>query len=260
MAIYGSDFTYDGTSLSSIDDDYILVSFEENDSETMYKRTINQSNITNDNYIKYYYGHMADQPITLKLTISRCEDALTKQDAKVLTDWLFANSDPRVLFVTPRTGDFGVFENVDFIGAFTTMNYEANHNAISFTFENISGYAFTKPQTFTIDTGEESSLTITNSGSQAGEVIYPEISVEPNETGTLAIAVGGVSTFSVQMTEGEPFVIRDRNMYKPNGTLYSFENLNNFNWPYLNNGDNVWSFTGDANITVTTRFLVTTGY
>lgn len=260
MSIFGSDFTFNGTSLKSIDADYFLVAFDVETETTAHQRTINQSSITNDGYIKHYYGHMADTALTVDLTITRCSnEPITKADATALSNWLFATSEPKVMYVTPVTGESAMYENVDFIGSFTSMTYEEGHSAITFHFENISGYAFTKEQTNVIAAGTES-VTIVNNGSKTGEVIYPVVTIEPATSGTITITMGGLTTFSVEGTAGVEFTIRDRSMYLSNGQFYSFENLNNFNWPYLLDGENVWTITGNAKITVKARYLVTTGY
>lgn len=263
MTIFGRDFTYDGVTLSSINDDYALVSIGTNDNDdVMYERAINSSNITDDNYIKHYYGHMADPVLEFDVTITRCSELpMTKADAKVLTDWLFAYSEPKVLSVEPRPGEFGAAEDIEFIGAFTSMHYEAGYSAITFHFENISAYAFTRIHTYNIDTGLSPLYTIENTGSKTGELIFPKITVNPQQSGALRITIGGLSTFSVVVTNGINFIIEDRNMYRPGGALYSFDNLNNFNWPYLTDGINVCTFGGArCNLIIETRFLVTTGF
>lgn len=260
MNIYGQDLIYNGTALSSLDTDFLLASLGDDTSDAMYERSISGGAITNDNYIKHYYGHIADDVLEFDVTITRCSGRLTKADAKMLTDWFFAYSEPKVLEVVPRDGDFGVHENVEFIGAFVSMNYDGEHDMITFHFENISAYAFTKVQTYTIDTSETLSYTITNIGSKTGEIVYPKITVTPAESGVLRITMGGTTTFSVQMTDNTPFIIDDRNMYLQDGSLYSFDNINNFNWPYLKDGENVWTFSGNAALTVETRYLVTTGF
>lgn len=258
--MYARDFNFDGTSLSSIDSDFIVVAFDVSDPDPSHQRTINQSDFTNENYVRHYYGHMANTALAFDITIARCsEDHISKADAKTLSDWLFTNSDPRVLYMTPRNGDHVMYENVDFIGSFTSMQFVGDYNAVAFHFENISGYAFTKPQTYTINTVSAPTYTITSGGSMAGETIYPTITVTPIASGTLTINMNNDRTFSVDMTRGTAFVIRDRSLYNLDGSLYSFDNLNNFNWPYLKDGDNVWVFTGQAQLEITTRYLVTTG-
>jgi hypothetical protein len=259
--MYAQDFNYDGTSLSSINSDFIVVAFEVNDPDPAHQRTINQSGITNDNYVKHYYGHIADTALSFDITIARCsEDHISKSDAQTLSDWLFAHSDPRVLYLVPRNGDHVMYENTDFIGSFTSMQFNGDHNALTFHFENISGYAFTKPQTYTIATLDNNGVyTITPNGSKTGEVVYPTILVRPNATGTLSITMRGTDQFLVDMTDGVNFYIRDCGLYREDGSLYSFDNLHSFNWPYLIDGENVWTFTGDATLEVTARYLITTG-
>lgn len=260
MAIHGKEFIYNGTPLSSFSDDYILVSFEESDN-TAHQRRINESAITNDNYIKHYYGHVAETPLEFDLTITRCQkDAMTRADAQTLSNWLFANSEPKELLIVPNPGENVMYEDVYFIGAFTEMRYEEMHSAITFHFVNISGYAFTKLYTYDIDTAVNSTFTIRNVGSRTGEIIYPEVTVIPAETGTLTIGMNGIDNFSVDMTDQTPFTIRDRSMCLGSGLVYSFDNLHNFNWPYIKDGNNVWVFSGNAHIQIKTRFLITTGF
>ena len=50
--------------------------------------------------------------------------------------------------------------------------------------------------------------------------------------------------------------------YKSNGDFYDFDTyLENFNWPYLKDGENNWVISGNyATVKVTTRWLVPLGY
>lgn len=261
MAIYGADFVYNGTSLKSIDEDYMLASFDQSEN-VAHQRRINSSEITNDNYIQHYYGHVADTPLEFDLTITRCQEEITQEDAKKLSDWLFATSEPKVMYLVPGADDNAMYRGTDFIGAFTEMRYAEGNTAVTFHFMNISGYAFSKLQSIEVDMREADTIEIPMNGSMAGEIIYPVVRIAPVSSGTLDIIMQGGDTFSVDIQNGNNFVINDRNLFYEDGSLCSFDNLNNFNWPYLLNGNNVWTLSGSgvAIVTVETRHLVTTGY
>ena len=260
MSVFAGDFNYNGTALSSLSGGYMVVALDVG-REAAHQRTINHSEITNDNYVQHYYGHVADTPLKLTVTIVKSgEGNFTRDDANAIADWLFRYSEPKVLYFTPCNGDNVMYENTDFIGAFTSMEYMDGNEGVTLVFENIGGYAFSKVQTTTIDTTLTESKTIKSAGNMAGEIVYPVVRVHPLATGVLTITMGGTDQFKVEMDNGVDFYVSDRNMYTSGGSLYSFEHLVNFNWPYLKDGDNVWTFSGDAQITVEARYPITTGY
>lgn len=262
MSVYAKDFVYNGTSLRSVNRDYILVSFDQSE-DVAHQRRINSSELTNDNYITHYYGHVADTPLEFDITITKCEGKITKADAKELSDWLFETSEPKVMYLVPVDNTDEMYTGTDFIGSFTEMRYGENNETITFHFQNISGYAFSKLQSVEVDMRESYVVEIPVTGSTAGEVIYPVIRIAPVSSGELTITPiqSGVE-FSIDVQTSNNIVINDRNLFYEDGTLCPFENLNNFNWPYLLNGNNMWILGGTASaiVTVETRFLVTTGY
>lgn len=261
MSVFAGDFTYDGTALSSLSGGYMVVALDVG-REAAHQRTINHSEITNDNYVQHYYGHVADTPLKLSVTITKSADdeQFTRTDANAIADWLFHYSEPKVLYFTPCESDNVMYEDTDFIGAFTAMEYMDGNDGVTLNFECISGYAFSKVQTTTVDTSVNDAVTITSGGNMAGEIVYPVVRVHPLASGVLTIAMNGADEFQVEMDDGVDFYISDRNMFLTDGSLYSFENLVNFNWPYLKDGDNVWTFGGAAELTIEARYPITTGY
>ena len=261
MAVCAQDFTFNNKALSSFTTEYALVDFDETDSSPGITRAFQQSALTNDNSVVYFYDAIGSSLIEFDITICRMDgDDLTPEDSKELSDWLIGEVIPREAFFTSCDVDSAVYDNTYFIGGFTSSSYtqagSARRFGMTFHFVNISPYGFTAEETFNVPG------VIPNTGSRTGEVVYPVITIVPSATGIVTINNTddtSVDAFSINMTSGTTVIVNDRNLFKTNGDLYSFENLNNFNWPALLDGDNHIVTTGDATVTMTTRFYKNLG-
>ena len=273
MAIDAVDFSFNGQYMKTINSDYMIFDFNPSDETTALERTINHNSITNDSYIQHYYGHVADRPLSIDITIGRCEeDILTRNDVNALSKWQMGESSPKVLQIIPSNDDLvndsAFYSNICYIGSFTSMTYTqlgtTKRIGVTFHFENISPYGFTQEWSQTVDYMSESAAVLTmNNPYATGEIIWPTIEVTPRESGVLGIDCGQGNPFRVKMVYGTPFIIRDRCMYhKSNGSFYDFDTyLENFNWPYLKDGENNWVISGNyATVKVTSRWLVPLGY
>lgn len=241
---------------------------------TAISRTINHSSFSNDSYIQHYYGHVADQALNFDITIGHCErDRFTQDEVVALSGLFLDNSAPKTIRFIPEDADadpvYAMYYNVEYIGSFTSMSYTdvglTHKVGLTFHFENISAYAFSPEWSATAthySNNEEDTLLQMNNPYGVGEIIYPQIEITPIEGGVLGIDCGQGDPFEVHMRYGSPFIIKDRSMYyKSNGNPYSFDNLENFNWPYLKDFYNGWVISGNsAVVKVTSRWLVPLGY
>lgn len=261
MAVCAQDFTYNGKALSSFDTEYLLIDIDETEDSPGISRAFQQSALTNDNSVVYFYDAIGSSLIEFDITICRKDGAdLTPANSKELSDWLMGEVIPREAFFTSCQGESAVYDDTYYIGGFTNSTYaQVGSNrrfAMTFHFTNISPFGFTAEETYVVPG------TIVNSGSRTGEPIYPLITIVPSRTGTVTINNTddpSVGAFSIEVHEGTTVIVNDRNLLTSGGLLYSFDNLNNFYWPALVDGENHIEVTGDATVTMTTRFYKNLG-
>lgn len=273
MTIQAKDFTFNDISLSSFDTGYLLVSFDNsasNSGVSIINTSINHSELNYDSPIVSFYNRLPDDVLSFDISICRSDGQyLTKDNITELQDWLFAPKTPKVAYFTPYDNDTNaVYTDVDFIGMFSASSLEdigqVNKFGISFTFVNISPYAFTQPYTYNIDnTSGVSAVEFYSAGTHVGEIIYPKITISPSETGILRLFNDyGIydEPLSIKVTSGQTVIIKDRNLYLQDGSLYSFSNLNNFNWVAIRDGqNNIWGEDVFCAIQIETRYFENVG-
>jgi hypothetical protein len=264
---------FNGTLLSQLDNAFILVDFSSSvvdASDEMLNGKINRSDFHHDSPITHYYDKVAGDVLKFSITISKSNgEMLTKSDVKKLTGWLLSPIEPKVCNFIPYEGaETPVYSDVDYIGNFTDFSYvemsQFHKMGITFSFENISQYAFTKEKEYSItSTGAGgASLTIENSGTATGELVYPVIEVNPNADGVISIqnmSNSNIGALEMDVYKNDSFIISDRNMIRPDGSLYGFRNLHNLNWVALVDGENTIKLTGNCNIVIKTRFFENVG-
>lgn len=250
MAIQAKDFVFNGVSLSSFSTDYSLASFDTSVDESgvsIIDTSINHSDLNYNTPIVNFYNRLPSELLSFNITICRSDGLrLTQENARELQDWLFAPKTPKIAYFIPYENDEynAMYNDVEFIGLFSSLSYEeigqVNKIGISFTFTNVSPYAFTQAQTYHLDSPNQ--IDFYSLGSQVGEIIYPKITITPNATGTLEL-VNNFGSFknnplSVDVVSKQTIIIKDRNLYLSDGSLYSFDNLNNYNWVDIVDGKN----------------------
>lgn len=261
MAVSARDFTFNGKALSSFSTEYVLADFDETDSGVGVSRIFQQSNMTNDNSVVYFYDAVGSALLEFDISVCRLDgEDLTPANCKELSDWLMGEVVPRVCYFTGCDSESAVYDDTEFIGGFTTSNYTqigtSRRIAMTFHFTNISAFGFTPEYTFAVP------ATITNPGSKTGEPVYPVITITPTGTGTVTINNTddtSVGAFSIGVQKGTKVIIDDRNLYEEDGDLYDFDNLNNFYWPALVDGTNHITVSGPATVTMKTRFYKNLG-
>ena len=261
MGVCAQDFTFNNKALSSFATAYALVDIDETDSSPGISRAFQQSSLTNDNSVVYFYDAIGSSLLEFDITVCRYDgEDLTPANCKELSDWLMGQVVPREAYFTACSGESAIYDGTYFVGGFTSSSYTqagtSRRFAMTFHFCNISPFGFTAETTYSVPG------TITNSGSVTGEPIYPVVTIVPSGTGTVTINNTddtSVGAFSIEVEDGTTVIINDRNLFTSGGQLYSFENLNNFYWPALVDGENHIEVTGDATVTMTTRFYKNLG-
>lgn len=265
------DFTFNKTSLSSFENgEYIVCAFDDSDSSDVLTLNVNHSDLSYGNPVAYYYDSAPSDVLTLKFSICRKDGEYLRQDEiRKLNSWLMAPTVPKVLSFTPCSGTTAVYYNVDYIGNFTTFSFEQlggeQKIGVTYTFTNISSYAFTKEKTYTITSTTSASQTITNTGTATGHIIFPEITILDSTSDSETVTINNESdtnreAFSLNVLKGIPVTISDCNLFDKNGELYGLSCLNNFNWPVLIDGDNKITVTGACTVTIKTRYFENVGY
>ena len=273
MAVQAKDFTFDGVSLSDIDEDFILISMDTNPSEIeleYFNERVNRSEFNFDVPITHFYNKYGGDVLKFDITIARDDGSpLTQEDIINLNKWLLAPKTPKVAYFTPYddADDYSVYEDIDYIGTFVGSKYsnigQVKKVAVTYSFENISHYAFTKELTYTAEPRQNTpaNLTITGDGS-SGEYAYPEIIINPRDDGVVTIGNASVdqAAFSINVENNLSIIISDFNVREvSDGSLYSFDNVNNLYFPILVDGNNYITITGDADVTIKVRFCVNVG-
>ena len=275
MAVQALDFTFNGISLSSINSDFKLVSFDTSPSDTSVDFMNNKVDMSDVNYnspIVHFYNSTAKDVFEFDIMISKKSgEYLTQNEIRELSSWLTSPVVPKVLSFEKYTedDDVAVYDNVDFIGVFNKAKYaemgQSRKMGIGFTFTNISNYAFTKQQTVTINNsaGGTATTTISSIGTKTGLPVYPIIEISPKETGTLFItntSNPNDTGFGICVENGKDIIIKDFNVYiASSGELYSFDNLTSLKFPYLIDGNNVITVQGKCICTISYRFFENIG-
>ena len=189
---FAKDFIYDGTKLSDIDQELIVISFNTTSSESdIISRTVNRSPLTYDESITYDYGAVDNDVYKFSLTLARNDDQpLTQELMRKLVKWLMSPHEPKWLKLTKCEGvTQAMYDNVWFHGRFVRAVYEESagyyKNAVTFDFENTTPYGFTDEQTwsYTFD-GTSTTLWITAPGTVTGKMITPLILITSNADAT----------------------------------------------------------------------------
>lgn len=272
MTIQAKDFVFNGVSLSSFTTDYMLVSFDTSADEndvSIIQTSISHTDLSASSPIVHFYNRTPQDVLSFSISVCR-EDGqyLSQENVKELQEWLFAPKVPKVAYFLPYDDNSkAVYEDIEFIGTFASSSYEeigqVNKAGISFSFTNIAPYAFTQIYSYDIDSSSGSgSVKIENMGTHVGETIYPQITITPAEDGTVTITNStdtSVEPLSINVTANAPVIIKDRNLYLQDGSLYSFNNLNNFNWVAILDGMNEINVTGKCTVNIQTRFFENVG-
>lgn len=252
MTVQAKDFVFNKVSLSSFDTGYSLVSFDSsvsNSGMSIINTSINRSELNYDSPIVNFYNRLPNDVLSFDISICRSDGSyLTKENIRELQKWLFAPKTPKVAYFLPYDNDTNaVYADLEFIGLFSGSSYDdigqVNKIGITFTFVNISPYAFTKVYTYNIDYVSTAIdyVEFFSEGTHTGELIYPKITITPDESGTLWLCNNAEfyqGQFEINLTANQTVVIKDRNLYLEDGSLYSFDNLNNFNWLAVGDGAN----------------------
>ena len=260
--VFATDFTYDDISLSSFGE-YIVAGFDDaGGDESLLSRSVNRSDITYDQPLTYDYGCVDEDVYSFELTIlKRSGEGFTQGEVRNLVGWLASPVTPRWLTFAGCTDE--IYDEVYYKGRFVAANYEggtsSNKAGITFTFENVSPYAFTQEYKYTIDGGK--TLVINNLGTKVGKTVLPKITIVPSGTGIVTIDNTDDNTdpFSIFVVGNQNVIVEDHNCMLENGDIYPFSNLNNYNWVTLKDGINHITVTGDCKIIIQVRFYEAIG-
>lgn len=265
--VQAKDFTYNGTSLSDICEDFILVEINGSKSDIgkqYFGASVSKSGIRP---ITNFYEKLPSDVLKFSIAIAHeGGEKLTADDITTLNRWLLSGKTPKVGYFTPydEIGEDGVYTDVDYIGVFTNAAYsqigQVGKISVEYDFENISPYAFSKEKQYTVRSETTKSITITGGGS-SGEVVVPEVTIIPTADGTVTIKndADSAEPFSVTVTNGQKVIVSDYNMFTEDGELYDFSNAANLNFPLIADGVNRITVTGTATVIFKLRFYVNIG-
>lgn len=273
MTVQAKDFMFNGVLLSSLNDDYKLVSFDTSPSDTgvgFMDNKVEMSDINYNSPVAHFYHSTAKDTLQFDIMISKKSgEYLTQAEVRELSGWLTSPISPKVLSFVKYTKDDGtaVYEDLDYIGVFNKAEYsemgQVQKMGIGFSFTNISPFAFTKEREVNIDnTAQDNTITISSEGTTTGLPVYPIIEITPTEDGTIIITNltnENDNGFGVNVRNGEKIIIKDFNMFLDNGDLYSFDNLISLKFPYLIDGDNEIQVQGRCTCKFIYRFLENIG-
>lgn len=269
MILHAKDFTYNGTSLSDINEDFIVISFGDgghNSDVELLTRTVNRSPVSYDQPITFDYGAVDSDVFTFTLTICHKDGGdITRAEAKELISWLMSPVVPQWLSIEGCGNE--VYEDIFYKGRFVHAGYEdisdARKIGMTFNFENIAPYGFTKEYTYQFPTSSGSmSGDIENLGTAVGKTVLPEIRITPNASGRVTInntADSSVGALSINVTNGQPVILRNYACYLTDGSLYDLDKMDNFNWVVLKDGINTITITGDCTVTMKVRYFEALG-
>ena len=273
MTVQAKDFMFNGVLLSSLNNDYKLVSFDTSPSDTSVNFMDNKVEMSDINYnspVVHFYNSTAKNTLEFDIMISKQSgEYLTQSDIYELSSWLTSPVSPKVLSFVKYLKDDGtaVYDDLEYIGVFNKAEYsemgQVQKMGIGFTFTNISAFAFTKEKTTTIDCSSGSgNATISSEGTNNGLPVFPTITINPLETGTVTIINNSITDdigFGVNVRNGENVIINNFNVYNEDGSLYSFDNLTSLKFPYLIDGDNEIQIQGNCICNITYRFYANVG-
>ena len=298
---YARDFTYDNRTLLSIDPNLIVVSFDSTSTTSeneIVSRNVLRSDITYDDVLTYDYGAVDNSVYKLKLTIARMDgDVLSQSLVRTLVSWLISPTEPKWLtFNRGGCASAAMYDGVEFKGRFNRVTYDMstgyNKYAISFEFENISPFGFTRQYAWEFDLqNSSSSATLSPVGTNVGKLVTPAILITsdsstggaelPDDIDNLEFTRGEGQIISIHNLDGNtaPFLIQcpqdvtiaviGDNCYYYNDdpafdvrnmSLYNFSNLVNFNFPRMvSGGVNRFVFEGTGNIIIVSRMYEALG-
>lgn len=267
MAVFANDFTFNGISLSSISQSYALVSFDNgSDSSAIMNRSVERSEITYDRVLTDDYGAVDSNVMQFDITIcnacDRTGESFTKDEIKKIIGWLTSPVEPKLLYFTGDGTE--IYTGLQFIGRFTKAEYVGRggnyKDGIKAYFENVSPYAFTEEQTYTINSYSDSNgvLDITNTGTATGKIVIPKITISVLDSGKITVnntSDTSMDAFSFTGTQGDVITINNYNLFKADGTLFDFDKCDNLNFPVMLDGVNTFSVTGHCTVTITVRYF-----
>lgn len=273
MTVQAKDFMFNGVLLSSLNSDYELVSFDTSPSDTSVNFMDNKVDMSDINYNSptvHFYNSTAKDTLKFDIMISkRSGEYLTQSEIFELSSWLTSPVSPKVLSFVIHAKDDGtaVYEDLEYIGVFNEAEYsemgQVQKMGIGFTFTNMSAFAFTKEKTVNIDSSSvDKTVTIASEGTRTGLPIYPIITINPKETGTVVITNKSNPNdigFGINVRNNEKVIINNFNVYKEDGSLYSFDNLTSLRFPYLIDGNNEIQIQGKCICDITYRFYANIG-
>lgn len=265
--MYAKNFTYNGTSLSSLNSNYLVAAFDSDtdDEYTMASRSIERTEIKYDQPLTYDYGAIDQEVLTFDVNIIKNSDTpISNSEMRELVGWLMSPVVPKWARFTGCSDTY--FNDLYFKGRFVSARSrnigESRRIGATFTFENIAPYAFTEEYTYIMTTSEgTAATTIENYGTSVGKTILPTITIRANSAGNVTIrnsADSSQDAFSIYLLAGQTVTIRDHNCFT-GSKLFPFSNLNNYNWPVIKDGLNPITVTGDATVTIKVRFYEAIG-
>lgn len=273
MTVQAKDFMFNGVLLSSLNNDYELVSFDTSPSDTSVGFMDNKVEMSDINYnspIVHFYHSTAKDTLQFDIMISKRNGKyLTQSEIRELSGWLTSPISPKVLSFVKYKRDDGtaVYEDLEYIGVFNKAEYsemgQVQKMGVGFSFTNISTFAFTKESEVNVNnTLEDKTIIISSDGTRTGLPIYPIITIDPKETGTVVITNKSNPNdigFGINVRNNEKVIINNFNVYKEDGSLYSFDNLTSLRFPYLIDGDNEIQIQGKCICDITYRFYANIG-
>ena len=275
--IYAKDFSYNGASLSSIDPDLVIASFEQTGFKgdaTIINRTVNKSIITYDEPFVHDYGVVDNEVFKYELTILYEDGTLLDQRiVRKIISWLFSPTEPHMM-TFDRGGCIDneqMYENLNYLGRFITATFDELYGAyklaINLTFECTAPYAFTDEYVYPFDSSEGSAtVEIDNPGTYLGKIIAPRITIVPGGAGDITIANTNDTSqdaFLIHAKGTSPIRIENFNtMIYDDGDweLWRFDDhVENFNWPIIKDGMNTYQITRNCTGSIAVRFYEALG-
>lgn len=186
MALYGSNFTYDGKSSET----YSVVMCTDGAIESVpmgLSRELIVGEMTAHRPTSNYYGVKYSEVLSFEITITKKEnDPFTRQEVRDINKWLTGVKTPSVLSVVDEDTES---EQVDYIGLFTGVDnaYASGIVMLTYNFQTNAPYAWSKVQTSTYTSESTLGTTIDCDSDEINEYIYPTITIEANAGTTITL-------------------------------------------------------------------------
>lgn len=260
--VFGTDFTFNGKSLSDFGN-YILCSFDEKNTteDTSLNRTISKSSITQMKVRPNHFGITYDDVLTFNMGIVKATgEALSFREYCILNAWLTSPGSPRSLTISDVESDY--YKELEYFGMVTAItNFQPydSKTGIDFTFTCDAPYPYSKEQIYDFTSEQSTSIAIENTSDEWEEEYYPILEITSLAAQTVTIRNSShpdETLMSLEMEKDQTLTIdNELCIIKDSRNLFCADRDFNFKFISLIPGENTISITGKCEGRFKCRFV-----